>query len=119
MSNELGAGQAGAARLAAKCAMGLVLSLMLTIAGILTSLHRTLPLIISSDRSVTAGTEQVLPIVACMLIGDGLNAVMAGVVRGCGRQATGGSLPLTPVDALPLMLHISTTCARGKLASEN
>ena len=89
VSNELGAGQPLPAALAAKCAMALALGLMSCIAVILISLHNVLPLILTSDPLVVRGTQQVLPIVAVLLIGDGLNAVLAGVIRGCGRQATG------------------------------
>lgn len=69
--------------------MAVALTLMACIAVILTSLHNVLPLILTSDPLVVQGVQQVLPIVAVLLIGDGLNAVLAGVIRGCGRQATG------------------------------
>ena len=69
--------------------MAVALTLMACIAVILISLHNVLPLILTSDPLVVQGVQQVLPIVAVLLIGDGLNAVLAGVIRGCGRQATG------------------------------
>ena len=89
VSNELGAGRPSAARLAAQSAAVLALTLMACIAILLASLHRLLPLIITSDPAVIDGTQRVIPIVAYMLIGDGMNAVLAGVVRGCGQQAKG------------------------------
>lgn len=87
VSNELGAGRPAAARLAAQSAAVLALTLMACCAVLLASLHRVLPLIITSDPAVIEGTQRVVPIVAYMLIGDGVNAVLAGVVRGCGQQA--------------------------------
>ena len=89
VSNELGAGRPAAARLAAQSAAVLALTLMAGCAVLLASLHRVLPLIITSDPAVIEGTQRVVPIVAYMLIGDGVNAVLAGVVRGCGQQAKG------------------------------
>lgn len=89
VSNELGAGRPVAARLAAQSAAVLALSLMAFIAVLLALLHRVLPLIITSDPDVIDGTQRVVPIVAYMLIGDGVNAVLAGVVRGCGQQVKG------------------------------
>lgn len=89
VSNELGAGRPDPARLAAKCAMAVAVTLMTCIAVILLSLHSILPFILTSDPLVVRGTQQVLPILAALLIGDGLNAVLAGVIRGCGRQAIG------------------------------
>ena len=89
VSNELGAGRPAAARLAAQTVAVLALTLMVCIAMLLASLHRLLPLIITSDKAVIDGTQRVIPTVAYMLIGDGVNAVLSGVVRGCGRQAKG------------------------------
>ena len=89
VSNELGAGRPAAARLAAQSAAVLALTLMACIAVLLAALHRVLPLIITSDPAVIDGTQRVVPIVAYMLIGDGVNAVLAGVVRGCGQQVKG------------------------------
>lgn len=89
VSNELGANRPAAARLAAQSAAVLALTLMAGCAVLLASLHRVLPLIITSDPAVIEGTQRVVPIVAYMLIGDGVNAVLAGVVRGCGQQAKG------------------------------
>lgn len=40
-------------------------------------------------------TERVLLVVAVMVIGDGLNCTMNGVLRGSGRQALGATMNIT------------------------
>ena len=109
VSNELGAGQPAAARLAAQSVAVLALSLMAGIAVLLASLHRVLPLVITSDPAVIDGTQRVIPIVAYMLIGDGMNACMSGVVRGCGQQAKGKSNWLYDLFSLLLCMFTCTT----------
>lgn len=102
VSNELGAGRPAAARLAAQSVAVLALTLMAAIAVLLASLHRVLPLVITSDPAVLDGTQRVIPIVAYMMIGDGMNACMSGVVRGCGQQAKGR---LTQLQHVVLRAH--------------
>lgn len=106
VSNELGAGRPAAARLAAQSVAVLALSLMAGIAVLLASLHRLLPLVITSDPAVIDGTQHVIPIVAYMLIGDGMNAVLAGVVRGCGQQAKGAAVNVVTYWCLGLPLSV-------------
>ncbi|DBA93746.1 hypothetical protein WJX82_004690 [Trebouxia sp. C0006] len=106
VSNELGAGRPAAARLAAQSAAVLALTLMAGCAVLLASLHRVLPLIITSDPAVVEGTQRVVPIVAYMLIGDGVNAVLAGVVRGCGQQAKGAAVNVVTYWCLGLPLSV-------------
>lgn len=117
VSNELGAGRPAAARLAAQSVAVLALTLMAAIAVLLASLHRVLPLVITSDPAVLDGTQRVIPIVAYMMIGDGMNACMSGVVRGCGQQAKGAGvnvvtywcigLPLAVLLAFPGQLGVA------------
>ncbi|DBA65942.1 TPA: hypothetical protein ACH3X2_002966 [Trebouxia sp. C0005] len=106
VSNELGANRPAAARLAAQSAAVLALTLMAGCAVLLASLHRVLPLIITSDPAVIEGTQRVVPIVAYMLIGDGVNAVLAGVVRGCGQQAKGAAVNVVTYWCLGLPLSV-------------
>ena len=108
VSNELGAGRPAAARLAAQSVAVLALSLMAGIAILLASLHRVLPLVITSDPAVIDGTQRVIPIVAYMLIGDGMNACMSGVVRGCGQQAKGECTQLVWSDYHHASLYVHT-----------
>ena len=105
VSNELGAGRPAAARLAAQSVAVLALSLMAGIAILLASLHRVLPLVITSDPAVIDGTQRVIPIVAYMLIGDGMNACMSGVVRGCGQQAKGRCTQLVHILVMQVPMH--------------
>ena len=106
MSNELGAGRPAAARLAAQSVAVLALSLMAGIAVLLASLHRVLPLVITSDPAVIDGTQRVVPIVAYMLIGDGMNACMSGVVRGCGQQVKGALISLVAAHTLMMLQYL-------------
>eukprot|EP00798_Chlamydomonas_sp_ICE-L_P029169 gene29169-32391_t len=54
----------------------------------------SLGLLFTDSPEVVAAVAVVAPIVSISLIGDGVNAVMAGVLRGCGRQMTGAVLNL-------------------------
>ena len=80
---------------------------MAGIAVLLASLHRVLPLVITSDPAVIDGTQRVVPIVAFMLIGDGMNACMSGVVRGCGQQVKGTSLSVIAACTWCSTLHLA------------
>lgn len=116
VSNELGAGRPAAARLAAQSVAVLALSLMAGIAILLAALHRLLPLVITSDPAVIYGTQRVIPIVAYMLIGDGMNACMSGVVRGCGQQAKGRYSASGLVHNLTVQLSIHSEPLLGRNA---
>lgn len=45
--------------------------------------------IFTSDPKVIAATSALAPVVAVVVIGDGLNATFAGVIRGAARQTLG------------------------------
>ena len=50
--------------------------------------------IFTNEQAVIDAVEEVIPIVCMGMLGDGLNAVYGGVVRGCGRQSMGATLNL-------------------------
>lgn len=47
-----------------------------------------------SDPAVVDATLGVLPVVGVLMLCDGLNAVMSGVLRGAGRQRLGATINL-------------------------
>ena len=48
----------------------------------------------SSEHGVVMLTAQAVPPLAVSLIGEGANTVLAGVMRGCGRQRIGATINL-------------------------
>ncbi|XP_022965029.1 protein DETOXIFICATION 16-like [Cucurbita moschata] len=114
VSNELGAGHAGAAKLA-----GCVVVTMATIEGLL--LGTTLILIrnvwgyaYSNEPEVIEYVASMLPIVAVSSFLDGLQCVLSGIARGCGWQKIGafvnlGSYYIVGIPSavfLAFLLHI-------------
>lgn len=89
VSNALGANRPMAARLTTLTSgcMAFVSSSCLTI--LFLAIRKHVGWIFTRDANVNALGSSVLLILAPALVGDGINAVMAGVVRGAGRQILG------------------------------
>ena len=92
VSNALGAKNPAAAELAVH--VSAFLTVVVSGIGCANTLllRRQLALAFSSDPEVVATAGATMPILASALVGDGINAVCSGVVRGVGRQALGAVL---------------------------
>lgn len=89
VSNELGAGNA----LAAKYAVYVVMSMsafQATIVGILlVALRFHWGWLYNNEAEVVHYVGTIMPFIACIALFDGIQGVLSGVARGCGRQELG------------------------------
>ncbi|CAN6237887.1 unnamed protein product [Urochloa humidicola] len=94
VSNELGAGRPEAARLATRVVV--VLSLAVGVfEGLAMVLVRNLwGYAYSNEEEVARYVARMMPILAVSIVFDGLQCVLSGVVRGCGRQKVGAFMNL-------------------------
>ena len=104
VGNALGAGLPRAARQSAYIGMSIVLVVQFTLAAVTVALRNVSAFLFTSDVGVAAAAAPIFPIMAWCLIGDGLNATAAGVLRGAGRQELGAVFNLVAywVIGLPL-----------------
>ena len=86
VGQALGAGEAAAARRAAMLSFVVVLASMTTLAALKIALRRYLGYLFSDDVEVVAMVASLVSIAALFQISDGLQAVIAGVMRGMGKQ---------------------------------
>lgn len=94
VSNELGAGRPEAARLATRVVVLLALAVGAS-EGLAMVLVRDLwGYAYSSEEEVARHTARMMPILAVSIVFDGLQCVLSGVVRGCGRQKAGAFINL-------------------------
>ncbi|PUZ75168.1 hypothetical protein GQ55_1G128500 [Panicum hallii var. hallii] len=94
VSNELGAGRPEAARLATRVVVLLALAVGAS-EGLAMVLVRNLwGYAYSNEEEVVRHTARMMPILAVSLVFDGLQCVLSGVVRGCGRQKAGAFINL-------------------------
>ncbi|XP_047049730.1 protein DETOXIFICATION 16-like isoform X2 [Lolium rigidum] len=117
VSNELGAGRPRAALLAARVVM-LLAFLVGTSEGILLILVRNLlGLAYSKDQEVVAYVAKMMFILAPSVLFDGLQYVLSGIVRGCGRQKIGALVNFVAYYLLgiPAALVFTFVCHLGVL----
>ncbi|CAO2205960.1 unnamed protein product [Urochloa humidicola] len=107
VSNELGAGQPQAAKLAAKVVMCIALSSACTLTLAMILLRNVWGHMYSSDREVVAYFTKMLPVVGISFFIDSFNGTLSGVITGCGKQKIGAAINLgafylagIPVSAL-------------------
>ncbi|XP_006661673.2 protein DETOXIFICATION 16-like [Oryza brachyantha] len=94
VSNELGAGRPQAARLATRVVMILAF-LVGTSEGLVMVLVRNLwGYAYSNEKEVAEYIAKMMPILAVSILFDGIQCVLSGVVRGCGRQKIGAFINL-------------------------
>ncbi|KAG2657904.1 protein DETOXIFICATION 16-like isoform X2 [Panicum virgatum] len=94
VSNELGAGRPEAARLATRVVVLLALAVGAS-EGLAMVLVRDLwGYAYSSEEEVARHTARMMPILAVSIVFDGLQCVLSGVVRDCGRQKAGAFINL-------------------------
>ncbi|KAG2495579.1 hypothetical protein HYH03_006179 [Edaphochlamys debaryana] len=94
VSNCLGAGSAPAARLAARVALVTGGCIQLCIALLLFSGRHVVARAFTHQEDIVANVARVMPVIAFSAMGDGLVAVMGGILRGSGRQSLGALLNL-------------------------
>ncbi|KAG1670897.1 hypothetical protein FOA52_000399 [Chlamydomonas sp. UWO 241] len=94
IANSLGEGRPEAASLAYHTTLGIVFGEQLIFASGTWLLRNQLAKVFTSDVEVMESVVYVMPVVCCIIMGDGMNALFGGVLRGCGRQVLGAYLNL-------------------------
>ncbi|KAL6623022.1 hypothetical protein ACP70R_032901 [Stipagrostis hirtigluma subsp. patula] len=94
VSNELGAEQPQAARLAAQVAVCMTLSEGVVLAAIMVLMRKIWGYAYSSEEEVVLYIARMLPILAVSFFVDGLNGSLSGVLTGCGKQRIGARVNL-------------------------
>ncbi|XP_024387711.1 protein DETOXIFICATION 16 isoform X2 [Physcomitrium patens] len=94
VSNELGAGDAPAAKQAVVSVVSLSATQALVISSVLLSLRHQWAWLFSGDAEVVDSVAEILPFVACIALLDGIQGVLSGVARGCGWQELGAIINL-------------------------
>ncbi|CAO2205953.1 unnamed protein product [Urochloa humidicola] len=94
VSNELGAGQPQAAKLAAKVVVCIALSSAFTLTLAMILLRNVWGHMYSSDREVVAYFTKMLPVVGISFFIDSFNGTLSGVITGCGKQKIGAAINL-------------------------
>ncbi|KAJ1267729.1 hypothetical protein BS78_07G079900 [Paspalum vaginatum] len=94
VSNELGAGQPQAAKLAMRVVvcMALAAGSVLTLAMAL--LRNVWGHMYSDDKEVVAYFAKMMPVLGINFFVDGIHASLAGVITGCGKQKVGAAINL-------------------------
>ncbi|XP_059636265.1 protein DETOXIFICATION 16-like [Cornus florida] len=94
VSNELGAGRPQAARLAVGVAILMVATESILVAGIMILGRKMWGYCYSKEEKVVKYVAQMLLLVAASHVLDGIQAVLSGTARGCGRQKIGAIVNL-------------------------
>lgn len=85
VSNELGAGQPQAAKLATRVAMCLALSSGLLLTMAMTLLRNVWGHMYSNDPEVVACFAKMLPVLGISFFMDNIQGTLSGVLTGCGK----------------------------------
>lgn len=104
VSNELGAGRPQVAQNAVCVAAGLTISQAFIVSMLILSFHNVLGHAFSNDLEVIESVAVILQLLAISSILDSCQAVLSGIVRGCGWQSLGALINLTSfyIVALPV-----------------
>ncbi|KAG2582326.1 protein DETOXIFICATION 16-like [Panicum virgatum] len=94
VSNELGAGQPQAAKLAARVVMCMALSSGFVMTLAMALLRNVWGHMYSSDREVVAYFAKMLPVVGISFFMDSIHGTLSGVLTGCGKQKFGAAINL-------------------------
>eukprot|EP01018_Ginkgo_biloba_P027028 Gb_29736 [translate_table: standard] len=94
VSNELGAGRSGAARLAVYVVVGLGAMEAVMLGCILFSIRNVWGYAYSNEEEVIDYVAKMMPLLACSTIFDGIQGVLSGIARGCGWQKLGAYVNL-------------------------
>ncbi|PUZ75172.1 hypothetical protein GQ55_1G128900 [Panicum hallii var. hallii] len=115
VSNELGAGRPRAAGLATRVVMFLALSVCVSEGLAMVLVRNILGYAYSNDDEVAKYTARLMPALAVCILFDGLQNVLSGVVRGCGRQKLGAVINLVAYYAagIPAAFLFAFVCRLG------
>ncbi|PSR84702.1 Protein DETOXIFICATION like [Actinidia chinensis var. chinensis] len=94
VSNELGAGHPQAARLAVNVVLVLAVTEGILVGAILILIRNIWGYAYSNEVEVVRFVASMMPILAISNFMDGLQSVLSGSVRGCGRQKAGAFINL-------------------------
>ncbi|GMI99519.1 hypothetical protein like AT5G52450 [Hibiscus trionum] len=94
VSNELGAENPGAARLAVRVVLVLAVSQGILVVLALLLLRDVLGYAYSNDARVVAYVSAMIPILSISYLVDGAQCVLSGIARGCGWQKIGAYVNL-------------------------
>ncbi|KAL6754135.1 MATE efflux family protein [Haematococcus lacustris] len=94
VGNELGGSRPRLAWLNTQVAVLMGTVSMIIFAAVLMMMRNQLGAMFSEDQEVITLTSFAVPTLAMSLIGEGANTVLAGVLRGCGRQKIGATINL-------------------------
>ncbi|KAK9827634.1 hypothetical protein WJX81_001631 [Elliptochloris bilobata] len=115
VANELGAGDGLRAQSAVRASAVLVVAVMLVFSTIVLALRQVYGWVFSEDAEVVTTLAQILVFVAVAIVGDGVNAVQSGVVRGARRQnwAAATNLLVYWVLGVPLAVWLASRLRLG------
>jgi len=94
VANELGAGDAPAAKQAVISVVGLSAAQALVVSSMLLLLRHHWGWLFSGDAEVVETVAGIMLFIACVAILDGIQGVLSGVARGCGWQELGAVINL-------------------------
>ncbi|TVU30669.1 hypothetical protein EJB05_22302, partial [Eragrostis curvula] len=94
VSNELGAGQPQAAKLATRVVMYIASSAGLLIASTMILLRSFWGYLYSNEPEVVTYIARMIPVLAISFFTDGLHSSLSGVLTGCGEQKIGARVNL-------------------------
>ncbi|GBF97494.1 hypothetical protein Rsub_10417 [Raphidocelis subcapitata] len=92
VANALGGGDGERARAAGRWGLALAAGLQAVLAGALLLGGRHVLSLFCPDPAVIARCLGVLPALSCLVVLDGVNAALSGVLRGSGRQKLGAAV---------------------------
>ncbi|RLM99419.1 protein DETOXIFICATION 16-like [Panicum miliaceum] len=94
VSNELGAGQPHAAKLATRVVMCIAMSAGLVLASTMILLRNFWGYMYSNEPEVITYIAKLIPVLAISFFTDGLHSSLSGVLIGCGEQKVGARVNL-------------------------
>ncbi|KAK3156631.1 hypothetical protein QOZ80_2AG0109810 [Eleusine coracana subsp. coracana] len=115
VSNELGAGRPHAARLSTRVVMLLGFSVSASEGIVLLLVRDLLGYAYSDDEEVASYTARLMPVLAVQILIDGLQSILSGIIRGCGRQKLGAIINLVSyyVVGIPAAFLFAFVCHIG------
>ncbi|KAL2651203.1 hypothetical protein R1flu_019331 [Riccia fluitans] len=108
VSNELGAFRPASAKLAGKVVLGISICCVVCISSSMVLARNIWGKSFSKIEEVVLGVAQLIPLVALSSVFDGIQGVLSGIARGCGRQDMGAVINLTAfyIVGLPSALFL-------------
>ncbi|XP_024374051.1 protein DETOXIFICATION 16 isoform X2 [Physcomitrium patens] len=94
VSNELGARDAEAAKQAVRVVIGMSAFQATIVASFFLALRFNWGWLFSNEFEVVHYVGTIMPLLACVILFDGIQGVLSGVVRGCGIQGLGAMINL-------------------------